>query len=169
MRTYELVLVFDPGLEVEVIETDLRKLSDMISANGMMRRWERWGKRRLWRMKSAAGSMAITCWRCLIPKPPMVAELDRTVRINSAVIRHLITMVDPKRVPEADLESIRTLGAAPEVAPEPPAPVVVAAEPAAETAAPAAEAAPSPKARPEADGLSRSRRTPPAGESKCTG
>jgi small subunit ribosomal protein S6 len=144
MRTYELVLVFDPGLEVEVIETDLRKLSDMISANGMMRRWERWGKRRL-SYEIRGRQYGYYVLAVFDTEAPMVAELDRTVRINSAVIRHLITLVEPKRVPEADLESIRTLGAAPEVAPEPPAPVVVAAEPAAEPAAPAAEAAPSPE------------------------
>ncbi|MBU0508622.1 hypothetical protein KKH27_07295, partial [bacterium] len=29
-------------------------------------------------------------------------------------MRHLITVVDPKRVPEADPESVRTMGAAPD-------------------------------------------------------
>ncbi len=122
MRSYELVLVFDPGLEVEVIETDLRKLTEMIAANGLMRRWERWGKRRL-SYEIRGRQYGYYVLAVFDTEAAMVAELDRTVRINSSVIRHLITLVEPKRVPETDLESIRTLGAAPEVVPEP-APVV---------------------------------------------
>lgn len=111
MRTYELILVFDPALEVEQVEMDLRKLNDQITAAGMMRRWERWGKRRLaYEIKGRQyGYYVLTVFDA---QARVIAELDRGVRINSAVIRHLITQVDPKRVPEADPESVRTLGAA---------------------------------------------------------
>ena len=48
MTTYELVLIFDPNVESEQVENDLRKISELItSSGGMFRRWERWGKRRL--------------------------------------------------------------------------------------------------------------------------
>jgi small subunit ribosomal protein S6 len=141
MRSYELVLVFDPGLEIEVIETDLRKLNELVSANGMMRRWERWGKRRL-AYEIRGRQYGYYVLAVFDSEPSMVAELDRIVRINATVIRHLITAVDPRRVPEVDAESIRTLGAAPEVAPE------AAPEPAA--AAPVVEVVETPP--PEAQG-----------------
>ncbi len=131
MRTYELVLVYDPALEVEQVETDLRKLNDMIATGGSVRRWERWGKRRLaYEIKGRQYGYYVLA--VFDAEPPGMAELERSVRINPAVIRHLITVVDPKRAPEVDHESVRTLGAAPEpiVAPAPvePAPPVAAAD-----------------------------------------
>ncbi|MFZ5434668.1 MAG: 30S ribosomal protein S6 [Calditrichota bacterium] len=115
MRTYELVLVFDPALEVEQIDQDLRKLNDMMTANGTPRRWERWGKRRL---AYEIGSRQYGYYVLAVFDSDSLAvtDIDRSIRLNAAVIRHLITVVDPKRVPETDPESIRTLGAAPETA-----------------------------------------------------
>jgi small subunit ribosomal protein S6 len=123
-----MVLVFDPGLEVEQIENELRKVNDALAGVGAVRRWERWGKRRLaFEIKGRQyGYYALVVFDGL---PSTVAELERNVRINPATIRHLITVVDPKRVPEVDAESVRTLGAAPETTPaiipdEAPVPVV---------------------------------------------
>jgi small subunit ribosomal protein S6 len=113
MRTYELVLVYDPALEVEQVETDLRKLNDTIAADGLVRKWERWGKRRLsFEIKGRQyGYYVLTVFDS---EPKSISELERSVRINPLVIRHLVTVVDPKRAPETDAESVRTLGAAPE-------------------------------------------------------
>ena len=48
MRTYELIVVFDSSLEIEQIESELRKLQNLITrGEGLVRKWERWGKRRL--------------------------------------------------------------------------------------------------------------------------
>jgi small subunit ribosomal protein S6 len=116
MRTYELVLVFDPALDVEQIEMDLRKLNDAMAAAGTVRRWERWGKRRL---AYEIGGRQYGYYVLVVfdAQSSFIAEADRLVRINANVIRHLISAVDPKRVPEADPDSVRTLGAAPEVVP----------------------------------------------------
>jgi small subunit ribosomal protein S6 len=129
LRTYELVLVFDPGLEVEQIENDLRKLNDTLAAAGLVRRWERWGKRRLaFELKGRQYGYYVLV--VFDGEPAAVSELERGVRINTNMIRHLLTVVDPKRIPEQDLESVRTLGAAPEVVPAavPDEPVVADAE-----------------------------------------
>jgi small subunit ribosomal protein S6 len=115
-RTYELVLVFDPALEVEQIENDLRKLNDSLSAGGLVRRWERWGKRRL-AFEIRGRQYGYYVLVVFDGEAAAVSELDRGVRHNPSTIRHLITVVDPKRVPEPDLESVRTLGASPEVVP----------------------------------------------------
>jgi small subunit ribosomal protein S6 len=148
MRTYELVLVYDPALEVEQIETDLRKLSDTVANGGLVRRWERWGKRRLaFEIKGRQYGYYVLA--VFDSEAKLMSEMDRSVRINPLVIRHLITIVDPKRVPEVDAEAVRTLGAAPEpvAAPAPEAAVVAEA---AEVAAPVAADLPVPS--PEAEG-----------------
>lgn len=141
MRTYELVLVFDPALEVEQIDGDLRKLSDYLAAHGTVRRWERWGKRRLgYEIKGRQyGYYVLTVFDS---DAAAIAELDRSVRIMTAVVRHLITMVDPPRVPEVDAESVRTLGASPEA----PAAPVGGEESAAESANPTTDNADSAEA-----------------------
>lgn len=123
MRTYEAVMVFDPALEVEQIENDLRKLNEQMSAGGMVRRWERWGKRRLaYEIKGRQYGYYVLA--VFDQEPAAVAELDRNMRINASIIRHLVSVVEPSRAPELDAESVRTLGAAPESAPTPAAEII---------------------------------------------
>ena len=118
MRTYEAVMVFDPALEVEQIEADLRKLNDLMAAGGAVRKWERWGKRRLtYEIKGRQYGYYVVA--VFDGAPASIAALDRTMRIYTSIIRHLISVVEPGRAPEADAESVRTLGAAPESAPAP--------------------------------------------------
>jgi small subunit ribosomal protein S6 len=113
MRTYEAVMVFDPALEVEQIENDLRKLNEQMSAGGTVRRWERWGKRRLaYEIKGRQYGYYVLA--VFDQEPAAVAELDRNMRINASVIRHLVSVLESGRAPEIDAESVRTLGAAPE-------------------------------------------------------
>jgi small subunit ribosomal protein S6 len=141
MRTYELVMIFDPALEVEQIESDLRKVHDAIGAAGTVRRWERWGKRRLaYEIKGRQyGYYVLVAFDA---QPGAVAELERSVTINASVVRHLMSAVDPKRVPEVDAESVRTLGAAPEAAAA--APEAAAAAPEADAGSPTEEGTPEP-------------------------
>jgi small subunit ribosomal protein S6 len=108
-RTYELVMILDPGLETEQTESELRRYQEFIAANGQSRRWERWGKRRLaYEIRGKQyGFYALVVFDLTAA---MVTELDRLVRLNNNVIRHLLTIVEPKRVPEIDLEAVRTLG-----------------------------------------------------------
>lgn len=147
MRTYELVLVFDPALEMEQIDQDLRKLSELIAADGAIRLWERWGKRRL-AYEVAGRQYGYYVLSVFDSNPAAVAELDRAIRLNTSIIRHLITVLDAKRVPETDQESVRTLGAAPEAAPQ--APDVTATAPADEIAEkPVESATETPPAPPE--------------------
>jgi small subunit ribosomal protein S6 len=111
MRTYELVSIFDPGLETEAIELNLGKIQDLIIAgDGIIRKWERWGKRRL-TYEIQAKQYGYYVLVVFDVNPSQIAEMDRLVRINPSVIRHLITVVDPKRVPEIDIESVKTMGA----------------------------------------------------------
>lgn len=123
MRTYEAVMVFDPALEVEQIENDLRKLNEQMSAGGTVRRWERWGKRRL-AYEIRGRQYGYYVLAVFDQEPAAVAEIDRNIRINASVIRHLVSVLEPGRAPEIDAESVRTLGAAPETAAAPASAIV---------------------------------------------
>ncbi len=118
-RTYEMVLVFDPGHEIEQLDTDLKKFQDVISDGGLARKWERWGKRRLaYEIRGKQYGYYVLCVFDHVPSA--VAELDRLARINSAIVRHLMLQVPPAQVPEVDEESVRTLGTVAVVTPPPP-------------------------------------------------
>jgi small subunit ribosomal protein S6 len=112
MRTYELVLVFDSGLEVEQIETDLKRFKEiMTSEGGFIRVWERWGKQRLAYeiRRRQYGYYTLVIFDTA---PSVINELERIIRLTPTILRHLITVVDPSRAPEIDQESVETLGAA---------------------------------------------------------
>ncbi|MBU0691283.1 30S ribosomal protein S6 [bacterium] len=112
MRTYELVLVFDSSLEIEQIETDLKRFKDiMTSESGFIRVWERWGKQRLAYeiRRRQYGYYTLVIFDTA---PSVIAELERIIRLTPTILRYLITVVDPIRAPEIDEESVETLGAA---------------------------------------------------------
>jgi small subunit ribosomal protein S6 len=112
MRTYELILVFDSGLEIEQIETELKKIQEIITRDkGLIRVWERWGKRRLAYeiRRRQYGYYSLVVFDV---EAELVRELERTIRLTSSILRHLITIGDASRVPEVDEESVTTLGAA---------------------------------------------------------
>lgn len=111
VKTYELVAIFDPNVEAEQIETDLRKIYDLVvGQGGKFRRWERWGKRRLtYEIKHRQyGVYVLTVYDLATSA---THELDRHLHLSMSLLRHLITVVDPDRVPDVDEESIGSLGA----------------------------------------------------------
>jgi small subunit ribosomal protein S6 len=112
MRTYELIIVFDSSVEIEQIESDLKRFQEiMIRENGFVRLWERWGKQRLAYeiRRRQYGYYTLVVFDT---DPSLISELDRLIRLTPTILRHLITVVDPVRVPEIDEESVKTLGAA---------------------------------------------------------
>lgn len=126
LTTYELVAIFDPNVEVEQVETDLRKIHDLVvNHKGTFRRWERWGKRRLtYEIRHRQyGQYILTVYDL---ETSETHELDRLLHLTPSLLRHLITVVDPARVPEVDEESVRSLGATKEIPAEPEAVAIVA-------------------------------------------
>lgn len=117
MKTYELVLIFDPNVEPEQVEADLRKIQDNVtSQGGKFRRWERWGKRRLaYEIRHRQyGQYVLTVYDL---STAATHELDRLLHLTTSLMRHLVTVVEPERVPEVDEESVASLGVTKEVAP----------------------------------------------------
>lgn len=128
MKTYELVLIFDPNVEPEQVEADLRKIQDTVTGQGgKFRRWERWGKRRLaYEIRHRQyGQYVLTVYDLATSA---THELDRVLHLTTSLMRHLVTIIEPDRVPEIDEESVASLGVSKEVAPPAEITEVVATE-----------------------------------------
>ncbi|MCB9358203.1 MAG: 30S ribosomal protein S6 [Calditrichaeota bacterium] len=109
-KTYEMVLIFDPNVEPEQVEHDLKKINDyVLESRGTLRRWERWGKRRLaYEIRHRQyGHYVLSVYD--LPTAATI-ELDRLLHLTTSLLRNMITIVDPERVPEVDQESVSTMG-----------------------------------------------------------
>ena len=101
-RTYECVLVLDPGLDADKTTDQLKKFQEQIlGLRGEIRRWERWGKKRLAYeiQRKQYGYYAVVIFD---GESTVVKSLDRYVRLNQYILRHLIVVLEPRQVPPAD-------------------------------------------------------------------
>ena len=88
MRPYEVVIIFDAGLEEEVIGTILDRASETIRTNGgNTGRVERWGRRRF-AYEVSHRSEGYYVLVEMTATPAAVAELDRVLSLADEVIRH---------------------------------------------------------------------------------
>ena len=177
-RDYELGIIINPDAGDERARAIVERVTQVVSAqDGQVVRVDVWGRRHL-AYPIERHRDGLYFWLDLILPPQSVAEVERTLRVNEDVMRHLITLRDPrvvtqKRQREADLAAqaeahavaqaaaaaaaAERAAAAPAAA-EPPADAANATEAAA--AAPAAAAAEVPAA-PEAERAERAAATEP--------
>lgn len=111
-RTYECVLVLDPGLDAEKITGQLERFQEQILHHGgLIRKWDRWGKKRLaYEIDGKQYGYYVVVVFDL--DPAAVKPMDRYARLNQLILRHLIVLVEPRRVPE--IEPTADLRSAPE-------------------------------------------------------
>lgn len=96
MRPYEVVIIFDAGLEEEVIGTVLERVAETVrSRGGNPGRVQRWGRRRL-AYEIAHRQEGYYVLMELSAEPAAVAELDRVLSLADEVVRHKII-----RIPES--------------------------------------------------------------------
>ncbi|MBU1936600.1 30S ribosomal protein S6 [bacterium] len=101
-RSYECVLVLDPGLDADKTTEQLEKFQEQIlGLQGEIRRWDRWGKKRLAYeiQRKQYGYYAAVVFD---GEPTVVKPLDRYIRLNQNILRHLIVVLEPRLVPPAD-------------------------------------------------------------------
>ncbi len=97
---YENVIVFDPGLEEDAVKAQLAKVAAIIQAHGgAIENEQIWGRRRLsYRInKQEFGQYTLLVFN---GDNALVADLDRQLRINESVLRHLIVVKD-KHAPDS--------------------------------------------------------------------
>ena len=89
MKNYELVYVVRPNAEDEVKEAVLNKIQEVISANGEVEKVDTWGNRKLAYQiaKFSEGFYVLVNFKASADLPK---ELDRNLKINENVIRHMI-------------------------------------------------------------------------------
>lgn len=90
MRNYELVVIFDPSLEEEAVDTELSKITSIIEKEkGKISDVDKWGIRKLSYpiKKQESGNYIIIYFS---GKNAAISELDRVNKINDKILRHLI-------------------------------------------------------------------------------
>lgn len=91
MKNYELVYVVRPNAEDEVKEAVLNKVQEVISANGEVEKVDTWGNKKLAYpiAKFTEGFYVLVNFKASADLPK---ELDRNLKINENVIRHMIVV-----------------------------------------------------------------------------
>ena len=91
MKNYELFYVVRPNAEDEVKEAVLNKIQEVISANGEVEKVDTWGNRKLAYQiaKFSEGFYVLVNFKASADLPK---ELDRNLKINENVIRHMIVV-----------------------------------------------------------------------------
>jgi small subunit ribosomal protein S6 len=94
MRRYELMVILDPDLDERTIAPSLEQFLSVIrNGGGSVDKVDVWGKRRLAYeiRKKADGFYAVVE---LAAEPAVVAELDRQLNLNEAVLRTKVIRPD---------------------------------------------------------------------------
>ena len=93
MRDYELLFVLDPSLDEEAKADLIEKVKEVISAGGEAGEADVWGDRKLAYNigKKSTGYYVVLPFKADAELPK---ELDRRLRINENVMRHIIVCQD---------------------------------------------------------------------------
>ncbi|MDX6286174.1 MAG: small subunit ribosomal protein [Frankiales bacterium] len=96
MRRYELMVILDPDLEERTVQPSLDQLLGVVrQGGGSVEKIDVWGRRRLSYEinKKTEGIYAVVD---VTAEPDDVAELDRQLRLNEAVLRTKVVRPDQK-------------------------------------------------------------------------
>jgi small subunit ribosomal protein S6 len=116
MRPYEVMIIFDAGLEEETIRAVLDRATEALtSRGGTVARVDRWGRRRFaYELKHRLEGYYVVVEANA--EPAAMAEMDRVLSLADEVLRHKVI-----RVPDS------VAGRAPRPAPAPEPTAVLAA------------------------------------------
>lgn len=90
-KTYELVVLLHPDLEIDV-EAPINKVEGLIqSVGGKAVKRDNWGKKRL-AYKIARQSFAIYVYFEVQLDPEKVSQLERQILITEEVLRHILVL-----------------------------------------------------------------------------
>ena len=91
MRNYELVYVVKPNSDEEVREAILNKVKEVVATDGEIVKVDTWGTKKLAYpiAKFTEGFYVLVNFKSAVEVPK---ELDRNLKINENVIRHMIVV-----------------------------------------------------------------------------
>jgi small subunit ribosomal protein S6 len=98
MRNYELMVVIDSSSDAEKIDQTVTKIQEMIiGKGGKDLTVDNWGRRRLaYEIQRRQYGFYVLFRFELEPKE--IKDLNRLLRLNSMVLRHLVLVLDPKAI-----------------------------------------------------------------------
>ncbi|MBW3569233.1 30S ribosomal protein S6 [Candidatus Parcubacteria bacterium] len=103
MNQYEIAVLFDPGLEVDLSKSTA-KLEKIVTDNkGKIVKSDNWGKRKL-AYQIDKHEYALYVFYTVELPAQSVAKVDTTLNITDEVIRHLITRPDLKAIAKAEAQ-----------------------------------------------------------------
>lgn len=120
MRPYEVMIIFDPTLEDDVIQTEVDKATEVIRANGgTPGRVDRWGKRKLaYEIRKQMEGYYVLLEAAA--EPAAMAQLDRALQLADPVMRHKVLRVPDAatRAPRRPAPAAASSAVAPETVPD---------------------------------------------------
>ena len=87
MKNYELVFVVKPNADEETREAVLNKVKEVVATNGEVVKVDVWGNKPI--AKFTEGHYVLVNFAAGVEVPK---ELDRNLKINENVIRHMIVV-----------------------------------------------------------------------------
>lgn len=106
MNVYEIAILFDPGLEVD-LEKATEKVEKIITDNGgKITNTDNWGKRKL-AYQIAKHDQAIYVFYTAEIPGESVRKIESVLNITDEVIRFLLTRPDLKAIAKAEAEKAR--------------------------------------------------------------
>lgn len=101
MRLYELLFITRPDYDEEKIASLIARYSDLITkANGIVKTADKWGKRHLaYEINDLRDGIYILM--TFEAEKQVSAELDRLMKIDQDILRHMISRIEPPK-PKAE-------------------------------------------------------------------
>jgi small subunit ribosomal protein S6 len=91
---YEAVIIFDSDLSDDGVKAELSKVENLVKAHaGSVERSDLWGRRRL-AYKIRKKEYGIYVVLVIAGDNTLVSDLDRQLKINEQVLRHLVVIKD---------------------------------------------------------------------------
>ncbi|PID30707.1 30S ribosomal protein S6 [Candidatus Saccharibacteria bacterium] len=106
MKQYEIAILFDPGLEID-LETATKKVESIFTSNGgKITNVDNWGKKKL-AYQIQNHDSAVYVFYTLDMPGEAVRKIEYTLNITDEVIRFLIVRPDQKKIAKAEAEKAR--------------------------------------------------------------
>ena len=103
MTQYEVAVLYDPGLEVDLSKAEDRVKKIITDNGGKVTATDNWGKRKL-AYKIKGNEHAIYVFYTVELPPETVQKAESTLNITDEVIRFLITKPDLKAIAKAEAQ-----------------------------------------------------------------
>lgn len=101
MHQYEIAVLFDPQLEVDLTKAEAKVQKIVEASGGKITKTDNWGKKKL-AYPIAKHDMAVYVFYSVDLPAESVQKVESTLNITDEVIRYLITRPDLKAIAKAE-------------------------------------------------------------------